>query len=29
MRRKVMIIGIGAGNPDFVTLQAIDADKSR
>ena len=25
MRRKVMIIGIGAGNPDFVTMQAIDA----
>jgi precorrin-6A synthase len=25
MKRKVMIIGIGAGNPDFVTMQAIDA----
>lgn len=25
MKRKVMIIGIGAGNPDFVTIQAIDA----
>jgi precorrin-6A synthase len=23
--RKVFIIGIGAGNPDYVTLQAIDA----
>jgi precorrin-6A synthase len=25
MKRKVMIIGIGAGNPDFLTVQAIDA----
>jgi precorrin-6A synthase len=25
MKRKVMIIGIGAGNPDFVTIQAINA----
>jgi precorrin-6A synthase len=25
MKRKVMIIGIGAGNPDFVTIQAIKA----
>ena len=25
MKRKVMIIGIGPGNPDFVTIQAIDA----
>lgn len=25
MRRKVFIIGIGAGNPDFVTVQAINA----
>jgi precorrin-6A synthase len=25
MKRKVMVIGIGAGNPDFVTIQAIDA----
>jgi precorrin-6A synthase len=25
MKRKVMIIGVGAGNPDFVTIQAIDA----
>lgn len=25
MKRKVMIIGIGAGNPDYVTIQAIDA----
>jgi precorrin-6A synthase len=25
MKCKVMIIGIGAGNPDFVTIQAIDA----
>ena len=25
MKRKVIIIGIGAGNPDFVTIQAIDA----
>jgi precorrin-6A synthase len=23
MKRKVMIIGIGAGNPDFITIQAI------
>src|SRR5690606_33253978 len=23
--RKVSIIGIGAGNPDYLTLQAIDA----
>jgi precorrin-6A synthase len=25
MKRKVTIIGIGAGNPDFLTIQAIDA----
>ena len=25
MKRKVMIIGIGAGNPDFLTIQAINA----
>ena len=25
MKRKVMIIGLGAGNPDFLTIQAIDA----
>jgi precorrin-6A synthase len=25
MKRKVMIIGIGAGNPDLVTIQAINA----
>lgn len=25
MRRKVLIVAIGAGNPDFVTVQAIDA----
>jgi precorrin-6A synthase len=25
MKRKVIIIGIGAGNPDFLTIQAIDA----
>jgi precorrin-6A synthase len=25
MKRKLIIIGIGAGNPDFVTIQAIDA----
>lgn len=25
MRRKVLIIGIGAGNPDFVTMQAVNA----
>lgn len=25
MKRKVLIIGIGAGNPDFVTVQAINA----
>lgn len=25
MRRKVLIAGIGAGNPDFVTVQAIGA----
>ena len=25
MKRKVIIIGIGDGNPDFVTIQAIDA----
>jgi precorrin-6A synthase len=25
MKRKVMIIGIGAGNPDFITIQAINA----
>jgi precorrin-6A synthase len=25
MKRKVMIIGIGAGNPDHVTIQAVEA----
>jgi precorrin-6A synthase len=25
MKRKVMVIGIGAGNPDFITIQAINA----
>jgi len=25
MKRRVFIIGIGAGNPDFVTIQAINA----
>jgi precorrin-6A synthase len=25
VKRKVMIIGIGAGNPDFITIQAIKA----
>jgi precorrin-6A synthase len=25
MRRKIMVIGIGAGNPDFITIQAIEA----
>jgi precorrin-6A synthase len=25
MKRKIIIIGIGAGNPDFLTIQAIDA----
>ena len=25
MRRKVLIIGIGAGNPDFITVQAVNA----
>lgn len=25
MSRKVFIIGIGAGNPDFVTIQAVNA----
>ncbi len=25
MKRKVIVIGIGAGNPDYVTVQAIDA----
>ena len=25
MKRKVMIIGIGAGNPDHVTIQALEA----
>lgn len=25
MKRQVLIIGIGAGNPDFMTAQAIDA----
>lgn len=24
MRRKVLIVGIGAGNPDFVTVQAVN-----
>lgn len=25
MKRKVIIIGVGAGNPDYLTIQAIDA----
>jgi precorrin-6A synthase len=25
MMRKVFIIGIGAGNPDYVTVQAVNA----
>jgi len=25
MKRKVLVIGIGAGNPDYLTVQAIDA----
>jgi precorrin-6A synthase len=25
MKRKVLVIGIGAGNPDFITIQAINA----
>ncbi|EJM99426.1 precorrin-6A synthase (deacetylating) [Phyllobacterium sp. YR531] len=25
MKRKVLIIGIGAGNPDYVTIQAVSA----
>lgn len=25
MKRKVIVIGIGAGNPDYVTIQAINA----
>jgi len=25
MKRKVIVIGIGAGNPDYLTVQAIDA----
>jgi precorrin-6A synthase len=25
MKRKIMVIGIGAGNPDHVTIQAIEA----
>ena len=25
MKRKLMVIGIGAGNPDFITIQAIKA----
>jgi precorrin-6A synthase len=25
LKRKVIVIGIGAGNPDFITIQAIDA----
>ena len=25
MKRKVIVIGIGAGNPDYVTVQAINA----
>lgn len=25
MKRKVLIIGIGAGNPDYVTIQAVNA----
>ncbi|MEO4041070.1 precorrin-6A synthase (deacetylating) [Hoeflea sp. CAU 1731] len=25
MKRKVIVIGIGAGNPDHVTIQAVDA----
>ena len=23
--RKILVIGIGAGNPDYLTVQAIDA----
>ena len=23
--RKILLIGIGAGNPDYVTIQAVDA----
>lgn len=25
MKRKILVIGIGAGNPDYVTIQAVDA----
>jgi precorrin-2 methylase len=25
IKRKLMIIGIGAGNPDHVTIQAVEA----
>lgn len=25
MKRKLLVIGIGAGNPDYITIQAIDA----
>jgi precorrin-6A synthase len=25
MKRKLLVIGIGAGNPDYITVQAIDA----
>ena len=25
MKRKVLVIGIGAGNPEFVTVQAVNA----
>src|SRR5882757_8128229 len=25
MKRKILVIGIGAGNPDHVTMQAVDA----
>lgn len=25
MKRKVLVLGIGAGNPDYVTIQAVDA----
>lgn len=25
MKRKILVIGIGAGNPDYVTMQAVEA----
>ena len=25
MKRKILIIGIGAGNPEYVTIQAVNA----